>query len=94
MLFKYLKHDYEIYQLYLKIISMIYFFYNSFQNVLFKKKKKNYSREVQEECGLTPTNLRRIGLLEFEFEADVNVMEVHVFETYTYHGQLTETEGN
>ncbi|XP_058798846.1 oxidized purine nucleoside triphosphate hydrolase-like [Phymastichus coffea] len=49
-------------------------------------------RELNEECGLTTNDLYRIGFLEFEFEGDPTLLEVHVFETYKYHGELTESE--
>lgn len=50
-------------------------------------------RELKEECGLSSSELRKIGFLEFEFEGDPTLLEVHVFETYKYHGEVTESEG-
>jgi len=49
-------------------------------------------RELKEECGLIGTDLRKIGLLEFEFEDEPTLMEVHVFETYKFHGELIESD--
>ncbi|KAJ8679025.1 hypothetical protein QAD02_014812 [Eretmocerus hayati] len=49
-------------------------------------------RELKEECGLTALELRKIGLVEFEFENDPNLLQVHVFDTYNYQGQITESE--
>ncbi|XP_043263371.1 7,8-dihydro-8-oxoguanine triphosphatase-like [Colletes gigas] len=49
-------------------------------------------RELHEECGLSAIDLKKIGILEFEFEGDETLLEVHVFETYQYHGELIESE--
>ncbi|XP_014209527.1 7,8-dihydro-8-oxoguanine triphosphatase [Copidosoma floridanum] len=49
-------------------------------------------RELREECGLIGTDLRTIGLLHFEFEGEPTLMEVHVFETFTFAGELTESD--
>ncbi|XP_054000709.1 oxidized purine nucleoside triphosphate hydrolase-like isoform X2 [Hylaeus anthracinus] len=49
-------------------------------------------RELKEECGLSVKDLKKIGLLEFEFEGNEILLEVHVFETYQYHGKVIESE--
>ncbi|CAK9804039.1 Oxidized purine nucleoside triphosphate hydrolase [Anthophora plagiata] len=49
-------------------------------------------REVKEECSITVEDLKKIGILQFQFEGAETVLEVHVFETYQYHGELTESE--
>ncbi|XP_076636748.1 oxidized purine nucleoside triphosphate hydrolase [Colletes latitarsis] len=49
-------------------------------------------RELKEECGLSAINLKKIGILEFEFEGDETLLEVHVFETYQYNGEIIESE--
>ncbi|KAL7304931.1 hypothetical protein TKK_0002729 [Trichogramma kaykai] len=49
-------------------------------------------REVKEECGLNAMDLRKIGLLEFEFEGDPTALEVHVFETYKFNGDVVESD--
>ena len=33
-----------------------------------------------------------MGLIEFEFEGDPMLLEVHVFQTRTFSGEMTETE--
>ena len=33
-----------------------------------------------------------MGLIEFEFEGDPVLLEVHVFQTRTFSGEMTETE--
>ncbi|XP_043787849.1 7,8-dihydro-8-oxoguanine triphosphatase-like [Apis laboriosa] len=49
-------------------------------------------RELKEECGLSAQELRKIGILEFEFEENEVLLEVHVFETYKYYGKIIESE--
>ncbi|PBC25996.1 7,8-dihydro-8-oxoguanine triphosphatase [Apis cerana cerana] len=48
--------------------------------------------ELKEECGLSAQELRKIGILEFEFEENEVLLEVHVFETYKYYGEIIESE--
>ncbi|XP_033223124.1 7,8-dihydro-8-oxoguanine triphosphatase-like [Belonocnema kinseyi] len=48
-------------------------------------------RELKEECGLSG-NLRRIGVLEFDGREKNTLLIVHVFDTYTYNGDITESE--
>lgn len=48
---------------------------------------------MKEECGLSVQDLKRIGILEFEFVGNDGLLEVHVFETYNYEGTETESEG-
>ncbi|KAF3419974.1 hypothetical protein E2986_03931 [Frieseomelitta varia] len=49
-------------------------------------------RELKEECGLSAEQLKKVGILEFEFKGDTVLLEVHVFETYKYSGELIESE--
>ena len=46
-----------------------------------------------EECGLTVTELDKVGVIVFEFVDDPQLLEVHVFRTEQYSGEVTETEG-
>ncbi|KAL5018992.1 hypothetical protein ScPMuIL_004714 [Solemya velum] len=48
-------------------------------------------RELEEECGLVSDELKRIGLLNFEFVEDPVLLEVHVFTTSLYKGIPTES---
>ncbi|XP_070579838.1 oxidized purine nucleoside triphosphate hydrolase-like isoform X2 [Ptychodera flava] len=50
------------------------------------------ARELQEECNLVSDKLERVGLLDFEFQDDPVVLEVHVFKTDTYNGDVKESE--
>ena len=49
---------------------------------------------MTEECGLIAKDLRQIGILNFEFEGDPTIMEVHVFETSNFTGEIVNTDGN
>ena len=51
------------------------------------------SRETLEECGLTVTELDKVGVIVFEFVDDPQLLEVHVYRTEQYSGEVTETEG-
>ena len=53
------------------------------------------SREVREECGLEvpPADLKKIGMIDFEFKDDPVILEVHVFTAVNYKGHPVETEG-
>ena len=50
-------------------------------------------RELLEESGVTANSLSRVGLINFEFEKDPVILEVHIFKTSDYTGTPTETEG-
>lgn len=47
---------------------------------------------MKEECGLSTSNLQKMGVLYAEFEDKPNLIEVHVFQTYEFSGELTESE--
>ncbi|XP_017755522.1 PREDICTED: 7,8-dihydro-8-oxoguanine triphosphatase-like [Eufriesea mexicana] len=49
-------------------------------------------RELKEECGLSAQELKKIGILEFQFIRNEILLEVHVFETYKYYGQIMESD--
>ena len=52
------------------------------------------AREVREECGLVvdPVNLEETAEMEFEFKGDPVKLEVHVFQSRKFSGELTESE--
>ena len=50
-------------------------------------------RELQEECGVTATSLKKVGIILFEFVDEPPIMEVHVFKTSEFLGEPTESEG-
>ncbi|XP_033337843.1 oxidized purine nucleoside triphosphate hydrolase [Megalopta genalis] len=49
-------------------------------------------RELKEECGLNAEDLRKIAIIVFQFEGDETLHEVHVYESFKYHGEVTESE--
>lgn len=49
-------------------------------------------REIEEEVGLTPTIMEKVGLLTFTFETADSPLEVHVFKVTAYQGKPIETE--
>lgn len=52
-----------------------------------------FHRETKEECGLDVTNLDKVGVLKFEFVNEPQILEVHVFRTTQYSGEVSESEG-
>jgi len=49
-------------------------------------------RETKEECGLDVGPLENIGLMMFEFVGDPQLLEVHVYQTNTYTGNIIESD--
>jgi 8-oxo-dGTP diphosphatase/2-hydroxy-dATP diphosphatase len=49
-------------------------------------------REMQEESGVEVENLNKIGIMEFEFKGNPEIIEVHVFKSNTFRGNLVESE--
>jgi mutator protein MutT len=55
--------------------------------------EENVVREMQEECGITPTKFEKRGVMYFEFqEIPDQVYEVNVFAIIEYEGEPVETE--
>jgi 8-oxo-dGTP diphosphatase / 2-hydroxy-dATP diphosphatase len=49
-------------------------------------------REVQEECGLMLQDFEKRGVLEFEFQGQPEILEVHVFASQNFEGIPVESE--
>jgi 8-oxo-dGTP diphosphatase / 2-hydroxy-dATP diphosphatase len=49
-------------------------------------------REMQEESGIEIQNLNKVGFMEFEFEGNPEIIEVHVFKSDDFKGELIESE--
>jgi 8-oxo-dGTP diphosphatase/2-hydroxy-dATP diphosphatase len=49
-------------------------------------------RETKEEAGIDVLNLTEVGVLEFEFKGNPQILEVHVFTTSEYTGSPSESE--
>ena len=48
-------------------------------------------REIQEEAGITPLDIKHRGILMFEFEGEEEVLEVHIFSAHDFKGELVES---
>ncbi len=49
-------------------------------------------RELQEEAGLEAEELEKIGVIEFEFRGDPELLEVHIFVVERFFGEPVESE--
>ena len=51
------------------------------------------SRELLEECCVNAEDLQLAGRIEFEFQGDPCILDVHVFTVEKFTGDPKETEG-
>jgi 8-oxo-dGTP diphosphatase/2-hydroxy-dATP diphosphatase len=49
-------------------------------------------RETAEECGIKITELDKVGILNFEFEGNLGILEVNIFSIQRYSDEPRETE--
>lgn len=49
-------------------------------------------REMKEEAGVEVAKMHQAGILEFSFESDPKVLEVHIFKVDEFLGEPQETE--
>src|SRR3990167_5103320 len=49
-------------------------------------------REIQEEAGIEAVNLHKIGVIDFEFKGNPEILQVHVFKSDNFSGKPTESE--
>lgn len=49
-------------------------------------------RELQEEAGISVKDLDKVGLIEFEFKGNPEILEVHIFRTEQFQGEPSESE--
>jgi 8-oxo-dGTP diphosphatase/2-hydroxy-dATP diphosphatase len=49
-------------------------------------------REVFEEASIDVTDARKVGIIEFEFQGDPQILEVHIFRAEKFVGEPTEGE--
>ena len=49
-------------------------------------------REMEEEAGIVAINFTKRGILNFKFENQPEILEVHVFSATDFRGQPVETE--
>ena len=49
-------------------------------------------RELHEEAGIKIGDLHKVGILEFEFQGNPEILEVHIFRVEHFSGKPTESE--
>jgi 8-oxo-dGTP diphosphatase/2-hydroxy-dATP diphosphatase len=49
-------------------------------------------RETKEEIGVVPLDLKKMGILRFQFKGEAEILEVHVFRCSDFEGEIKETE--
>jgi 8-oxo-dGTP diphosphatase/2-hydroxy-dATP diphosphatase len=49
-------------------------------------------RETQEEALVTPLQLRKLGVIEFYFLETGDLLEVHIFKSRAFEGEIGESE--
>lgn len=49
-------------------------------------------REMKEESGVDVVDLNKVGIMEFEFEDNPEILEVHVFKSENFSGEPMESE--
>ena len=49
-------------------------------------------REIQEEAGIMPHKIERVGILDFEFKGDPEILEVHIFRGHDFDGEPKESD--
>ncbi len=49
-------------------------------------------REVREEAGIEVLNLVKVGIVQFEFQGNPEILEVHIFMASSFTGEPIESE--
>jgi 8-oxo-dGTP diphosphatase/2-hydroxy-dATP diphosphatase len=49
-------------------------------------------REVREEAGVKVTKMEKLGVIDFEFHEDPEILEVHIFKANEFEGEPQESE--
>src|SRR3989338_1537168 len=49
-------------------------------------------REMREEAGIELTEIEKMGIIDFEFEGNTEILEVHVFRAENFLGSPKESE--
>lgn len=49
-------------------------------------------RELQEEAGIEAYNLEKVGIIDFEFKGNPEILQVHIFRANDFSGELRESE--
>ncbi len=49
-------------------------------------------REMQEEAGIVLLDLEKKGIIDFEFQGNPEILEVHIFRATQFSGEPTESD--
>jgi len=49
-------------------------------------------REIQEEAGVELKDLRKVGIIDFEFKDNPEILQVHLFRSDDFFGEPIESE--
>lgn len=49
-------------------------------------------REMKEEAGIDIKNFNKVGIIEFEFQGNPEILEVHIFKAEDFEGDVSESE--
>ncbi len=49
-------------------------------------------REMKEECGVDVRDIEKLGIIEFEFKGNPEILEVHVFRALDFFGNPVESD--
>jgi len=49
-------------------------------------------REIKEEAGIEVKNLDKVGIIDFEFKGNPEILQVHIFKSDDFSGIPTESE--
>ena len=54
--------------------------------------EKAAQREMQEESGIVIGALEKVGIMDFEFEGNPEILEVHIFCVKDFSGEMVESD--
>lgn len=49
-------------------------------------------REIKEESNIEVDGLDKVGIIEFEFQGNPEILEVHIFKSDSFSGEILESE--
>lgn len=49
-------------------------------------------RELQEEAGIEVNSIEKVGIIDFEFDGNPEILEVHIFRSSDFSGKPSESE--
>ncbi len=49
-------------------------------------------REIQEEAGISVNALNKVGIIDFEFQGNPEIMQVHIFKADNFSGEIAESD--